>query len=76
MTNRRTLIASRIALVALVGVVAAVFLSSSLVAGVVAAVTITAVLVDSIAFARLPTVEHVDGGLSPRTITVDLSRRS
>ncbi len=76
MTTRRQMIAQRIALIALVGVVAVVFLSSSFVAGVIAVVTIAAVLVDSIAFARLGHTEHADGDSSPHTITVDLSRRS
>ena len=74
--TRRRLIAQRIALVALVGVVAVVFLSSSLVAGVIAGVTIAAVLIDTIAFARLTTVERVDPDSTPHKITVDLSRRS
>ena len=76
MTTHRTMIAQRIALVALVGVVAVVFLSSSFVAGIIAVVTIAAVLTDSVAFARLVKTELRDGDTSPRTITVDLSRRS
>ena len=74
--TRRRLIAERIALVALVGVVAVVFLSSSLIAGVIAVVTIAAVIVDSFAFARIDTAEVVDPKEPPQTITVDLSRRS
>ncbi len=76
MTTHRQPIAQRIALIALVGVVSVVFLSSSLIAGIIAVVTIAAVVVDSLAFARLADPEHVDGEASPQTITVDLSRRS
>jgi hypothetical protein len=70
------LIAQRIALIALVGVVAVVFLSSSLIAGVIAVVTIAAVIVDSLAFARLDPADDDAPEAPPRTITVDLSRRS
>ncbi|MBA3456756.1 MAG: hypothetical protein H0T42_26945 [Deltaproteobacteria bacterium] len=73
--NRRRLIAQRIALVALVGLVAVLFLSSSFIAGVIALVTIVAVVVDSIAFAQL-TATDTGPDTSPHTITVDLSRRS
>lgn len=74
--TRRRMIAQRIALIALVGVVAVVFLSSSLIAGIIAVVTIAAVLVDSIAFARLSETDRGDGDSPPQTVTVDLRRRS
>jgi hypothetical protein len=62
--------------VAIVGVVAIVFLSSSLLAGIIAAVTITAVVIDMIAFARSEDAEAISPEATPRRITVDLSRRS
>jgi hypothetical protein len=74
--TRRRLIGQRIGLVALVGVVAVVFLSSSLIAGVIAVVTIAAVLIDSFAFARLDAADVADPDAPPQSITVDLSRRS
>lgn len=74
-STRRRLIAQRIALVTLVGVVAVVFLSSSLIAGTIAVVTITAVLIDSFAFARIDAADVVDPDAPPQSITVDLSRR-
>jgi hypothetical protein len=72
----RARIAQRLALVAIVGIVAIVFLSSSLLAGIIAAVTITAVVIDMIAFARSDGAEAIRPEATPQRITVDLSRRS
>ncbi len=74
--TRRRLIAQRIALVVLVGVVAIVFLSSSLLAGVIALVTIAAVLLDTLALSRVEAHDEARPDATPRQITVDLSRRS
>jgi len=74
--TRRRMIAQRIALIALVGVVSVVFLSSLLIAGIIAVVTIAAVLADSIAFARASETDRGNGDSSPHTVTVDLRRRS
>ncbi len=72
-TRRR--IVERVGLIALVGVVAVVFLSSSLLAGVIAVITIVAVLLDTIALSRLePELARPDQ--TPHQITVDLNRRS
>jgi uncharacterized membrane protein len=69
-------ILERLALVALVGVIAVVFLSSSLLAGVISLVTIGAVLIDMLALSRVhePALARPDE--TPRSITVDLNRRS
>jgi hypothetical protein len=76
---RRAKILQRLGMVAIVGVVAVAFLSSSLLAAIVAAVTLTAVLLDMFAFARgaQTAIDDVIGpDATPHSITVDLSRRS
>ena len=76
MTTPRRMIAQRIGLIALIGVVAVAFLSSSLLAGIIAVATIAAVLVDSVALARFGHSERASGDATPQKITVDLRRRS
>jgi len=73
--SKRRRIAERVGLIALVGVVAVVFLSSSVLAGVIALVTIAAVLLDTLALSRVdPDLVRPDP--TPHHLTVDLTRRS
>jgi len=74
--TRRKLIVQRLAFTALVGLVAFVFLSSSLLAAVIAGVALVAVLVDTLALSRLAPHQAAGDEAMPRKITVDLSRRS
>ncbi len=70
-------IAQRIAMAAVVGIVAAVFMSSSVLAGVVALATMLFVVIDMFAFARGDAADDLPGELAtPARINVDLRRRS
>ena len=74
-SSKRRWIAERLGVIALVGVVAVVFLSSSVLAGVIALVTIVAVLLDTLALSRVDP-ELIRPDATPSQITVDLNRRS
>jgi hypothetical protein len=77
--SRRGPIAQRLGMVAIVVVVAVVFLSSGVLAAIVSAVTTAALLLDLFAFGRLQATEGTDRSgpdATPRSLTVDLSRRS
>ncbi|MDQ3297542.1 MAG: hypothetical protein M3619_13210 [Myxococcota bacterium] len=73
-------ILQRLGLVALVGAVATICLSSSVLAGAVALLTVVLVLIDVIALSRraIEDVPHLPGStidVTPERLIVDLSRR-